>query len=89
MLQHATFVLSVSTRSIVKLTKLHLNTLIFQWLFADGHTLRGCFRELDEDVQRQCADDNMGMNCTFCENLNTSKDCNNIVRPYHLSFGYV
>lgn len=52
--------------------------IIFELIFPlDGHTYRGCFSDIDADIQQSCKNDNMGKNCTLCENINGVKGCNN------------
>ncbi|XP_031638300.1 uncharacterized protein LOC116350598 [Contarinia nasturtii] len=49
----------------------------------DGVTYRGCLKELDEGIQKNCSSDGMGQYCFICENVNTNKGCNNFVFPSH------
>lgn len=52
---------------------------MFNLRFLDGHTYRGCFAELDGDIQKTCMNDTFGKNCTVCENVNGVRGCNNNV----------
>lgn len=85
MLLHVLSVLlvSISGRRLWNLMRIVITLqmgIIFKFIFPlDGNTYRGCFSELDAGIQETCKRDNLGKNCTLCENINGVKGCNNAV----------